>query len=266
MLLLNTSRKTGAPHPSLHCRNKRFMSQFTQGFKYLLSGFKLILKPGIRIYVLIPLLINSILFASVIIFGASSLSSFIDWLIAQWPWLEGWTWVFWPIFVVVALTIVFFAFSIVANLIGAPFNGFLAEAVESNITGQKMETNSNDPLFQIIIISIKTEFQKLLYFAIRALPLLILFIIPLINITAPVIWFLFTAWMLTLEYGDYPMGNHNILFKQQRKKFATNRQLSFGFGSGVMLLTMIPIVNFLAMPVAVAGATRIYIEHKGLKI
>ena len=241
------------------------MKQFTQGFQYLLSGFKLILKPGVRFYVLIPLLINSLLFASVIIYGASSLNGFIDWLIAKWSWLEWVEWLLWPIFVIVALAIVFFCFSIVANLIGAPFNSFLAEAVERTLTGKKVEPDSKMSLMQIIIISIKTEFQKLLYFVIRALPLLLLFIIPIVNIAAPVIWFLFTAWMLALEYGDYPMGNHDILFKQQREKFASNRQLAFGFGSGVMLLTMIPVINFLAMPVAVAGATKMYIEHAGLK-
>ncbi len=242
------------------------MNQFTQGFQFLLSGFKLILKPGVRFYVLIPLLINSLLFASAIIYGASSLSELIDWLIAKWSWIEWIEWLLWPVFVIIALAIVFFGFSIVANLIGAPFNSFLAEAVERTLTGQKNESNSKQPLMQIIFVSIKNEIQKLLYFVIRALPLLLLFMIPIVNIAAPVIWFLFTAWMLALEYGDYPMGNHDILFKQQRKKFAANRPLAFGFGSGVMLLTMIPIVNFLAMPVAVAGATKMYIEHADLKL
>ncbi len=242
------------------------MKQFTQGFQFLLSGFKLILKPGVRFYVLIPLLINSLLFASAIIYGASSLNELIGWLIAKWSWMEWIEWLLWPVFVIIALAIVFFGFSIVANLIGAPFNSFLAEAVERTLTGQKTESDCNLPLIQIIIVSIKNEFQKLLYFVIRALPLLLIFMIPMVNIAAPVIWFLFTAWMLALEYGDYPMGNHDILFKQQRKIFAANRPLAFGFGSGVMLLTMIPIVNFLAMPVAVAGATKMYIEHAGLKL
>lgn len=242
------------------------MKQFTQGFHYLLSGFKLILKPGVRFYVLIPLLINSLLFASVIIYGASSLSGLIEWLVAKWSWMEWIEWLLWPVFVIISLTIVFFGFSIIANLIGAPFNSFLAEAVEKTLTGHEIESGSKLPLLQIIIVSIKNEFQKLLYFVIRALPLLLLFIIPMVNIAAPLIWFLFTAWMLALEYGDYPMGNHDILFKQQREKFAANRPLAFGFGSGVMLLTMIPVINFLAMPVAVAGATKMYIEHEGLTL
>lgn len=242
------------------------MKQFTEGFQYLLSGFKLILKPGVRFYVLIPLLINSLLFASAIIYGASSLTELIDWLIAKWSWLEWIEWLLWPVFVIVALAIVFFGFSIVANLIGAPFNSFLAEAVEKTLTGHKVNSDSKLPLMQIVIVSIKNEIQKLLYFVIRALPLLLLFIIPMVNIAAPVIWFLFTAWMLALEYGDYPMGNHDVLFKQQREKFAANRSLAFGFGFGVMLLTMVPVVNFIAMPVAVAGATKMYVEHANLKL
>jgi hypothetical protein len=36
---------------------------------------------------------------------------------------------------------------------------------------------------------------------------------------------------------------------------------SLGFGSGVMLGTMIPIVNFIIMPVAVCGATVYWVEQ-----
>lgn len=241
------------------------MKQFRQGFNYLLSGFKLILKPGVRFYVLIPLLINTLLFAGVIVYGANTLSDLINELLTHWQWLEWLTWLLWPIFVVIALTIVFFCFSIIANLIGAPFNGFLAAAVERTLTGQELSSKNDDSLLQIIVVALKSESQKLLYFIVRALPILILFIIPMINVAAPLVWFLFSAWMFTIEYGDYPMGNHDIVFKQQREKFASNRQLAFGFGTGVMILTMIPVINFLAMPVAVAGATRMFVEYPGLK-
>ncbi len=236
------------------------MKQFRLGFNYLLSGFKLILKPGVRVYVLIPLLINSLLFAGAIVYGANTLNELIDTLLIQWQWLEWLTWLLWPIFVIIALAIVFFCFSIIANLIGAPFNGFLSAAVEQSLTGIEVKSDNEQALTKVVVLALKSEIQKILYFIIRALPLLILFVLPIVNVTAPFIWFLFTAWMLTIEYGDYPMGNHDIDFKQQREKFRSNRQLAFGFGSGVMLLTMIPVINFLAMPVAVAGATRLFIE------
>lgn len=240
------------------------MKQFRLGINYLLSGFKLILKPGIRVYVLIPLLINSLLFTAAIIYGANSLNELIDALLVQWQWLEWLTWLLWPIFVIIALAIVFFCFSIIANLIGAPFNGFLSSAVERSLTGREAISGNEQALIEVVMLALKSEFQKILYFIIRAIPLLILFVLPIVNVAAPFIWFLFTAWMLTIEYGDYPMGNHDIDFKQQREKFRLNRQLAFGFGSGVMLLTMIPVINFLAMPVAVAGATRMFVESPEL--
>ena len=240
------------------------MKQFRLGFNYLLSGFKLILKPGVRVYVLIPLLINSLLFAGAIIYGANTLNHLIDTLLVQWQWLEWLTWLLWPIFVIIALTIVFFCFSIIANLIGAPFNGFLSAAVERSLTDSEVKSENEQALTKVVVLALKSEFQKILYFIVRAIPLLILFVLPIVNVAAPFIWFLFTAWMLTIEYGDYPMGNHDIDFKQQREKLRLNRQLAFGFGSGVMLLTMIPVINFLAMPVAVAGATRMFTESPEL--
>ena len=242
------------------------MKQFQLGFNYVLSGFKLILKPGIRVYVVIPLLINTLLFATAILFGADSINNLINGLLARWDWLEYLTWLIWPIFVIISLAIVFFCFSIIANLIGAPFNGFLAASVERSLTGKEITSINEQALIKVVVDAIKSEFQKVLYFIIRAIPLLILFIIPMVQVAAPLIWFLFTAWMLALEYGDYPMGNHDIDFKQQREKFRLNRQLAFGFGSGVMLLTMIPVINFLAMPVAVAGATRMFVESPELKL
>ena len=242
------------------------MKKFKQGFNYLLSGFKLIGKPGVRLYVVIPLLINTLLFATVIIYGASSLNDLIDSLTSKWQWLEWLEIIIWPLFVIISLTIVFFGFSIIANLIGAPFNGFLAEAVERSLSSEIVSENENTmPIIKVVSSAFSSELQKLFYFIIRAIPLLILFLIPIVHIAAPLVWFLFSAWMLAIEYTDYPMGNHDIVFKDQRNKLGNNRPMAFGFGAGVMLLTMIPVVNFLVMPVAVAGATKMYVEQPGFK-
>lgn len=238
------------------------MSEFIKGAKYAFSGFGLITKPGIRLYVLIPLLINTLLFTIVIIYGAHLLGDLMDWLSAQWAWLEWITWLLWPVFVIIILLVVFFCFSIVANLIGAPFNGFLAAAVEAKLTARpQTETVGITNFFHEIWMGLKGEFRKFLYFLCRALPLLLLFIIPLVQAVAPIIWLLFAAWMMALEYMDYPMGNHSLFFPDIRQRVRAKRTLSMGFGSGVLLLTMIPILNFIAMPVAVAGATKLYLDE-----
>ena len=236
------------------------MQDIISGIKYVTAGFGLITRPGIRRYVLIPMLINAILFAGVIIFGAHLLSDFIDTALSGWlDWLR---WLLWPLFVIVALTIVFFCFSIAANLIAAPFNSFLAEAAEVYLTGITLsDTGSLKQLPANIKKAVKSEFKKFTYFIIRAIPLLVLFIIPVIQVAAPFLWLIFGAWMLALEYMDFPMGNHGIMFPEQRHSLWSKRKITFGFGIGALILTLIPVANFIAIPVIVCGATKMWVER-----
>ena len=236
------------------------MSDFIAGFKYVFTSFGAIYKPGVRFYTLIPLLINALLFAGVLSCGASLVNDFINsWLTGWWEWVR---WLLWPLFVIVAMTVVFFCFSIVANLVAAPFNGFLAAALENSITGVKPGTEGG--MAQLpgdMKKALLSEFRKFIYFFLRAAPLVLLFFVPFIQFAAPFIWFLFGAWMLALEYIDFPMGNHGIAFPEQKSLLRQKRRLALGFGMGVFVLTMIPIVNFLAIPVGVCAATRLYVER-----
>ena len=88
-----------------------------------------------------------------------------------------------------------------------------------------------------------------------------LFFIPGINLAAPFLWFMFSAWMLSLEYLDYPMGNHGLLFSDQRPIINQRRFMSLGFGGAVNVAVMIPVANFIIMPAAVAGATALWVEQ-----
>ena len=74
------------------------------------------------------------------------------------------------------------------------------------------------------------------------------------------IWFIFSSWMLSLEYLDYPLGNHNILFKKTRSLVKQQRAACLSFGAITSAFTLIPFVNFFVMPIAVAGATLLYID------
>jgi CysZ protein len=92
-------------------------------------------------------------------------------------------------------------------------------------------------------------------------PLLLLFFVPLLNLLAPPAWLLFGAWMLAMEYLDYPLGNRGLLFSEVRARATEQRSLTLGFGIGVLCLTLIPLLNFVAIPSAVAGATRLALER-----
>ena len=105
------------------------------------------------------------------------------------------------------------------------------------------------------------ELRKLGYLLLWMLPLLLISFIPVINLASPLFWALFSGWMLALDYHDFPMGNHQLLFGEQRTLLRQKRSLALGFGLATMGATMIPIVNFLVIPAAVAGATALYVEN-----
>lgn len=239
---------------------------FSDGVRAFGAGFGLLNQPRVRRFVIIPLLVNMLLFATVIAYGASELKQFINWLQIEittgwWRWLDWIVWLLWPVFIAFSLLLVFFTFSILANLVAAPFNGFLAAAIEKHLTGTTPDDGGNlKQLPAEITKALSGELRKLGYFASRALPLFLLFLLPVVNIAAPLLWLLFGSWMLALEYMDFPMGNHGLTFPAIRQRMSGHKRAAFGFGLTALLMSMIPVVNFIVMPVAVAGATRLWVN------
>jgi len=227
---------------------------------YVIKGLNLIRRPSLRRFVLIPLLINIILFSGAIWLASSYFDSYMAELLPQgYAWIE---WLLWPIFAITMLLTMFFSFTLLANFISAPFNSLLAEAVERELRGKVQ--GSDISLIQALKDTPKSlwsEARKLGYFLSRAIPLLILFLIPGLNLLAPLLWIAFSASLLAREYFDYPMANHGHDFQMQRQTLKQHRLSSLSFGASIMFLTMIPVVNFIVMPLAVAGATAMYLER-----
>ncbi len=230
------------------------------GAGYVLRGLRLIREPSVRVYVIIPLLINIVLFSLGIVSIAWGLDLVMDRFLPDWlDWLR---FLLWPLFLIAALVIVFYGFSILANLVASPFNGMLAAAVERHLTGKTEEIPfSFKTLWREALRTIGAELRKLAYFVLWALPCLLLFVIPGINVIAAPLWFAFGAWMLAIEYVDCPLGNHGQPYPAVKLKLQPQRRLALGFGSSLMALTMIPVINFIAMPVGVAAATALYLEE-----
>jgi CysZ protein len=233
------------------------------GIGYFFQGLRLITQPGLRRYVMIPLLINFSLFAGLIWFGSSQFEVFLQWLMPELPeWLQWLEWLLWVVFALSALLILFYVFSLLANVIASPFNGLLAEAVERHLTGEAQEADGGwKKMLRELVPTIIDELRKLLYLVAWSVPFLLLFLIPVINLAAPFIWLIFSAWMLAVEYADYPMGNHGLRSDEQKRRLGEKRLMSLGFGGVVTVATMIPVVNFLVMPAAVAGATAMWVER-----
>src|SRR3990167_6937598 len=166
------------------------------GPQYLREGLKLVLSPGLRLFVLLPLAINLILFIGLITFAVQE---FNGWLNALMPNPEGWlsflSYILWPLFFVLLVLMVFFTFTTLANIIAAPFNGFLSEKVEVVVRGEDdFPPFSWAELMAMVPRTLAREARKLGYFLPRAIGLLILSFIPVVNLVAAPLWLLFGVW------------------------------------------------------------------------
>jgi CysZ protein len=231
------------------------MFSFIKGFLDVFSGFGLIFMPGIRRFVLIPFFINLALFSLATKLLSDQLDSWMQKLLPDWlGWLE---WLIWPLFAIAMFLIVFYSFTVLANLIAAPFNSILSAKIEAMLTGQKPEEINSDGFIKLIFRTLKSETQKVLYAIKWFIPLIIITLIPAVNIVSPFLWILFAVWFFALEYNDYPLANRGLFFEDIKSYNRKNRMRSLGLGSAVFILTSIPVINFFAMPVAVAGATKL---------
>lgn len=227
---------------------------------YLLKGFQLLFHKGVRRYVIIPLMINLLFFIALIAWGSSEFSHWVHWLDAKLPsWLQWLDWLFWLIFLLAAIVFVSYTFALLANLIGAPFNGFLSAKIQKIITGVSPESHIS--LAKEIFRAIKRQIEFMLYYALWVVVAAMLFFIPVINVIATPVWLIMSAWVMGMQYLDYPMDNNGIDFKGMRHQMAKQRWDSLSFGATVMLVTLIPIVNFFVMPAAVIGGTLLYLER-----
>jgi len=74
-----------------------FFQQFTQGFVYTLAGLCLITRPGLRRFVVVPILVNLLIFILLFIFGLHYFQQFMDWMLptgnSRWlVWLRDFLW------------------------------------------------------------------------------------------------------------------------------------------------------------------------------
>lgn len=234
------------------------------GASYLFRGFQMLPDPEIRPFVLVPLITNILLFVAAIWLLFSNFTGWIDSLITtflpDWEWLQFLHYILWPMMAFLVIIAVYYGFSVVANIIAAPFNGFLSEKVEKRLRGDVIQDEGWQAILALIPRAIGRELAKLGYYLPRVVFLLVLSFIPVINLIAPLLWLLFGAWMMAIQYCDYPMDNNKVSFKSMKLMLKADRLTSIGFGGIIQLGMMVPLLNLIVMPAAVVGATIYWVE------
>ncbi len=238
------------------------LNDFFRGAQYMGRGAQIIRQPGLRKFVLLPLAINSLLFIGMFWLASHYFGQLMDNLLPDWLNFAIVQFVLWVFFGATLLIAFAYTFSLLANFLAAPFNSLLAERVEQHLTGQLREDDANwGHLLRSLPTVMASELHKLGYLLLWMVPLIMLTLIPGLNLLSSLAWLGFGAWLLALEYADYPMGNHQHSFRQVRTRLREERALALGFGSMVTLLASIPLVNLVAMPVSVAGATAMWVDE-----
>lgn len=231
------------------------------GAACVFRGAALATRPGIRHFAYIPLLINIVVFAGLIWLSGEAFDALLDRYLsgAESIWWSALRWLAWLFFSIAMVLVSFFTFTLAANLIGSPFNEALSAAVSAEL-GRRPDGDEQSwsAILAAFPAAIGQELVKWAYFARWLVPAALLFLVPGLQVLAPFLWAVLAAWFVALEYLEFPASNRNLDFKALRQRVKSDRGYLWGFGGTVAALALVPGVNLVLMPVAVAGATAMW--------
>lgn len=233
------------------------------------AGLKQLWHPSLRWLVLVPLVINIAVYAGLILVAGQWLNGWLESLMQTVPdYLRGVVWLIWLLFAMMALVVTAFTFNVLANLLGAPFYGLIAERVLAQERGGSAHL-ATVSMRQVAWQSLLRQLQLLRYLLPRSLGIALLTLIvsfmPVVNLLAPVIAGLWAAWSLALQYQDYPADSDQVSLLALRKHLAANRWQSLSFGFSALLASSVPIVNLFLLPATVVGGTLLWCrQHQGV--
>lgn len=254
------------------------------GVDALMRGARLLTRRELRPFIVIPLLINLVLFVAltaIMLTQIDGLAEYLGSLLSHEPvntenmsWWESlmargaaWAanvfqWLAWLIVILVVLFFLFvygYLFGIITNIIAAPFNGFLAEKVEELLTGRAPPA---EPIGRMVWRTLGRELRKLRYFIGWGLVVLVIALFTSWTVFIPaVLSAVWGAWCMAIQYVDYPLDNHQRPFDELKNILMRRKFTTLGFGGAVMLAKMVPVLNIFVMPAAVAGGTALWIDR-----
>lgn len=241
------------------------LTQFSLGFFYPFRSVKLLMAtPSLWRFVIIPFCINLVVFSAAVYFG---FDFFSDRVIQQIPQGDGWYWailyyVAWVIAMLLTAVLVFFTFTVVGNLIASPFNELLSERAEEMLTGTVSEAPFSLQLFWADTRrTLSVEIRKVGLFVLAMALILPLNLLPGVgNLLYTVLAISLTIFFLVVEYLGIVLSRQRFSFTQQRQFIFNRLFLMAGFGTGVLALLAVPLLQFLCIPVAVVAATRLWCD------
>jgi CysZ protein len=230
-------------------------ARFFAGAAYLFRGIgTLVAGGGLRRWAVLPLLVNALLFTLVGAVSVWAAAHYASSLVEEGnAWLGALAGV---LAFLLVLVIFFFTFGLLAPLVAAPFNELLSQATERRETGASGEIR--DRSFAADMLRAAWSATKLFLLEMAVVcPALLLLLIPLVG---KVLFALPTSFFLALNYVDYPLDRRKLGLLQKLAFCWRHFAETMGFGLATCLIMLVPFVNVLMIPVAVVGATRLFVS------
>ncbi|MEQ8763787.1 MAG: EI24 domain-containing protein [Planctomycetota bacterium] len=165
-------------------------------------------------------------------------------------------WLFTVTVLIIAAFLGMFVFRAIVLIVAAPFHDFLSEKVERVLLGKTIEepfswkrllADLARPIFDVI---------KLLAYQ---LILLVIFLpLLLVPVVGGLLYSAILCYIAAMDYLDIPMARYRMSLGQKRALLRRNRSEVLGLGITSTLALLVPIVNFMIIPIGVIAGTITY--------
>ena len=236
------------------------VTRVLRGTGYIFQGWRTLNQhPGLLKYCIWPWLISVIAFGGVSVGFYFFYADIVNWI---WSKPESWfmqgLWYLLYVFVLIVVVLMgYMVFFVLQGLLAAPFNDALSERVERLAYGQATpKPPSIAEVFGTMGSAVGHELIKLSIWIGLMIPTLLVNFVPGVGaVVSSIGGFLITARFLAYDYLDFSMARRRWRFSEKWRVLRANRALTFGFGSGVALLLLVPVFGLLCLPMAAIGGT-----------
>lgn len=263
----NPSQQDGE-HPIIQdlreVRDASFGTRLFHGITLPFRAAKFVFtNPGLWKFVVLPALINVLLFGLALYLLLPRVGTVIDWLQVdvhlsfgpQW-FGTGIEYFLTAIFGILAVVAAYIFVLLFGGIAASPFNDLLSERTERLLLRQDEAEHRDEMAIWGILRGISASIFMLISYLFFMFWVLLFNLIPGIGPPlATILGTVLSALFLAVEYSDAPIDRRGGGLRRKFEAVEGHRTLSVGFGLGASLLLWIPLLNFLTIPIAVAGGT-----------
>ncbi len=244
-----------------------FKEQVEQGIKAPLAGIRFIKNyPTLLSYFAVPVLINTLVYSAGAYLFFSSLGPLLHKIFG-----DPQVWYLKALFIAAGIVfgavfalILIITFTAVGLVIAGPFLEVISQKVDEIRLGRDPSPESS--MVADIVKSLLGQIKKIIFFFLIQGLCLLVYLIPVFGqiggaAVQLVVSFFFLAW----EFWDFPMDRRKMTFAEKKKFLSDYKYTAVAFGAVCFVYILVPLLNFVMMPMSVAGATILISDLMGEK-